>query len=231
MYELDAKATSKWDIGGEGSGSYDVSFEVTETVESTGRDGSVVTVEMKPLSVTENGLPSPGPDIRTFRLRLGPEGGVEEVLEVDGVAASELDPNELAFIGTYRPPLPEQPVRITETWQAVQELSVGSLLQQIETTGRLESLRAAEDSDLGRIAFNGEGPLVWTTELPQGVAELNGSAVTTIGGEFDITLGVLQSARSSVSGTFDVRIVPPTGEAPITGTLDLALKMTLEIKS
>ena len=109
-YRMDAAASARWDIGGEGSGSYHVVLDVTERVSGEENGGAVVTVEMMPISVDEDNLPSPGSDPRSFSLRIGPSGDVREVIEVDGVPATALDPDELAFIGTYRPPLPLEPV-------------------------------------------------------------------------------------------------------------------------
>lgn len=223
-----ARASAEWDIGGPGGGSYVVTFAVTETVRSADDESAVVTVDMVPEQVEESGLPSPGSEERSFALRIGPNGEVLEVLEVDGVAADALDPDELIFIGTYRPPLPQERVRLGDDWEAEQEVRLGSVFQQFITSGRLESMDRDTRGRLARLQYAGEGPLVWSTELPQGEAELTGSANTTSDAELDIDGGFLREASSSTSGEFEVRVDPGGQQAPITGTLKLDLDLDLE---
>jgi hypothetical protein len=227
-YRMHAHASATWDIGGEGSGTYDVTFSVTETVESQDEGGVVVSVLMVPERVEERGLPSPGTDERSFALRIDPNGEVLEVLEVDGVAAEALDPDELAFIGTYRPPLPRDPVRLGDAWQAQQEVDLPAVSQQIAVLGELSGLRRDAQGKLAELVYSGEGPLVWATTLPQGEAELSGSAVTATEAELDIDEGFLRTATSSTSGDFDVRVDPGGQQAPIVGTLQLDLDLSLE---
>lgn len=227
-YRMHANAQASWDIGGPGQGSYDVTFEVTETVESTTSEDVVVSVVMVPIEVEERGLPSPGSRERAFALRIGPDGEVLEILEVDGVPAEALDADELAFIGTYRPPLPTERVRLRDTWNAEQEVDLEAVFQQVMTTGKLEGLRREEGRSVAQIAYAGEGPLVWTTDLPQGEAELTGSATTSSDAEMDIDQGLLRTASSSTTGDFDVRVAPPGQTAPIVGRLTLDLDVTLE---
>lgn len=226
-YRMKARASAEWDIGGPGRGSYAVTFSVTETVRSTATDSAVVTVEMEPTDVVENGLPSPGSEERSFALRIGPNGEVLEVLEVDGIEAEALDPDELIFIGTYRPPLPQERVRLGDEWEAEQEVRLGSVFQQFVTTGHLDSLDRDDRGKIARLDYAGEGPLVWNTVLPQGEAELVGSAATTSDAELDIDGGFLRSASSSTSGQFEVRVDPGGQQAPITGTLNLDLDLVL----
>ncbi|MDP9068501.1 MAG: hypothetical protein M3N53_09215 [Actinomycetota bacterium] len=228
VYQMHAHATASWDIGGPGEGSYDVTFEVTETVESSDAGGVVVSVQMVPLEVEERGLPSPGSRQRSFALRIGPNGEVFEVLEVDGVPAQALDPDELAFIGTYRPPLPLEPVRLRDTWRAQQQVDLEAVFQQVLTTGRLVGLRRDAAGKVADVAYSGAGPLVWATTLPQGEAELTGSAETRSDAEVDIDRGFLRRATSSTRGEFDVRIEPGSEQAPIVGRLRLDLDLTLQ---
>ena len=227
-YRMDAHASAEWDIGGRGGGSYDVTFEVTETVESTEGDAVVVSVLMVPLEVQEQGLPSPGAKRRSFALRIDPNGEVLEVLEVDGVPAQALDPDELAFIGTYRPPLPVEPIRLRDTWRSEQEVQLGSVFQQVASTGELDGLRRDDKGRIARLTYSGEGPLVWATTLPQGEAELTGSATSESEAELDLDGGFLRRASSTTSGTFEVRVDPGGERAPIVGTLLLDLELDLQ---
>lgn len=230
-YVMHASAEASWDIGGPGSGSYDVTFEVTETVESDAEgEGVIVSVVMvpDPTRVRERGLPSPGTSDRSFALRLGVNGEVLEVLEVDGVPAEALDPDELAFIGTYRPPLPDHPVTLRDTWRSETAVDLDAVFQQVTTTGALEGLRRDADGRVAELRYSGEGPLVWTTTLPQGEAELTGSGVTSATADLDMDRGSLRTASSSTHGEFDVRVDPGGQRAPIIGTLRLDLDLTLE---
>ena len=225
---MTAKAEAEWDIAGPGRGSYEISFDVTETVESKDDEGAIVSVEMVPTNAEENGLPSPGLERRTFSLRLGPNGEVLEVIEVDGIAAEVLDQDDLAFIGTYRPALPEGLVTLRDEWSEELEIQLGSKFQQIETTGELLGFRRSGALRLARIGFTGRTSLEWVTALPQGDTQLNGSAETNGTALLDIETGTLQEATSSTSGAFNVRVLPGDGAAPIVGTLTLDLELTVE---
>ena len=227
-YRMEARAQATWDIGERGSGSYEVIYEVTEAVRSVDETGAVVAVVMSPENVTEDGLPSPGPGERSFTLQISPGGEVLQVLEVDGISAEALEPEELAFIGTYRPALPENEVRLLDTWSSDQDLESGSVFQQVEAVGQLIALDIDHGDPVAELRFEGEGPLGWTTRLPQGEAELTGTATTENDVQLDIEDGHLDSSDSVTKGLFDVRIAPGGGEAPITGTLELDLHLSLQ---
>ena len=230
-YELVATARSSWDIAGRGEGSYRVTFDVTEVVESNDDDEAVITISLTPTDVVERGLPSPGNSPRSFTLRVGSNGEVLEVLAVDDVPAESLDPDQLVFIGTYRPPLALDPVTLRDTWRSSQEVQVGPVFQQVETLGTLEALDRDGRGEYARIDYSGDGPLSFTTTLPQGTAELTGSATTTTEATFDLDEGLLRSSDSTTEGTFEVRVVPALGGAPITGTLDFELNLDLDPRS
>lgn len=226
-YRLTAEADAFWDIGAPGTGSYRVTFRVSERILSTDETGATVAVSMEPLDVTEEGLPSPGAEERSFTLRVGPNGEVGEIIQVDGVPATALDHDELAFIGTYRPPLPLEPVELHESWRARQEVTLDVISQELETEGRLLGLRR-EDHRLAELGYSGEGPLTWETTLPQGDARLTGTTTTEGRALLDVDDGYLRSASSTTSGDFDVRVSPASGSVPITGTLHLDLELRLD---
>lgn len=229
-YKLTARADASWDIGGPGSGSYEVVFDVTEAIRSTDESGAVVDVVMTPQEggIREEGLPSPGPGERSFSLRIGQNGEVLEILEVEGVPAAALDPDELAFIGTYRPPLPLDVIRLHDSWRSEQSVSVGDASQNIETTGTLVGLDVEEGSSIGAIEYEGGGPLGYTTALPQGEARLEGRADTTSTAQMNIAEGFLEHADSTTRGDFDVTVTTVSGSAPIRGSLKLQLVLDLE---
>ncbi|HEV3472032.1 MAG TPA: hypothetical protein VG408_02340 [Actinomycetota bacterium] len=226
-YEMNAHAEARWDIRGPGEGSYDVSFEVIETVRSVDANGALVLVEMRPLPAEERGLPSPGLESRSFSLRLGDDGEVIDVLDLDGVAASALSNEEIAFIGTYRPALPTERVRLDDSWRAPQEIAAGPTFQQLDMSGRLASFARDERGRLATMTFDGSGPVRWETILPQGAATLEGTADSSGSALFDIDGGYLRSGDSTTIGDFQVRVLPGGGRAPISGTLHLELELTI----
>jgi hypothetical protein len=228
QYEMTASARASWNIGASGSGSYTIEYDVTEEVLDVEDGEATVSVTMTPGEIEEDGLPSPGPRARSFELRLGSDGQVLEIVSVDGVPAGSLEPDDLAFIGTYRPPLALDRVALRDTWDAEQEVSIGSVFQQVTTTGRLEHLDVKGVGPVATMSFEGSGPLVWTTTLAQGAAELTGSASST--GEADLVLeeGYLDSSVSTTSGRFEVRVTPEGGQSALTGTLRLDLTLELD---
>jgi hypothetical protein len=229
-YRLTARADASWDIGGQGSGSYEVIFDVTEAIRSEDSSGAIVDVVMMPVEggIKEDGLPSPGPGERAFSLRVGANGEVLEILEVEGVPAAALDPNELAFIGTYRPPLPPDLIRLHDSWDAAQAVDAGNASQNIQTTGNLIALDVENGAPLAEIRYKGEGPLEYITALPQGEARLEGAATTTSTAAMNIEGGFLNEAQSITTGDFDVTVRTASGSAPIRGTLRLQLELDLE---
>ncbi len=227
VYLMTVNASSEWDIGGTGSGSYRAVFEITETILEERSDGHEVEVTMHPVEIEEDGLPAPGTADRTFTLVVGSSGEVEDVIDVDGVPATELDPDELGFIGTYRPPLPLEAVEVDDTWRSSQEVQLGQVFQQVATTGRLKALAEDGAGVLASLTYTGGGPLVWTTALPQGNAEMTGSADTTTAAILEIDTGLLRSAESRTDGRFEVRVLLEDG-LPITGTLNLTLELSIE---
>jgi hypothetical protein len=227
-YRMVADAEASWDIGGKGSGSYTVVFQVTETVESVDEEGAVVDVLMSPQDVEQaGGFIAPATTDRNFKLNVGRHGEVNEVIEVDGIPASELDPDQLLFIGTYRPALPLDPVPLEAEWPGNQAFE-GQELERLDTLGALESLNTDEDGDYAELSYSGRGPLAWQTSLPEGQAELTGSARISGGARLDIEEGFLRSATSTTEGDFDVNVIPEEAGNPIAGTLHLRLDLTLE---
>jgi hypothetical protein len=227
-YSMHAAAVASWNIGGTGQGSYDVTFEVVEAVQSVEDDGAIVAVSMSPESSESHGLPAPGPDARSFTLKVGHNGEVREVIEVDGVSAEDLDPNDVAFIGTYRPPLPLEPVPLQASWTSRQQVQVGSVLQELATLGTLTALDRDAEGTTATMVYRGEGPVSWRASLPQGDAELSGTAATSSDAVLDVNGGFLRSAGSTTNGNFDVEVLGENGGAPVRGTLHLELHLDLE---
>jgi hypothetical protein len=228
VYEMVADARADWDIAGEGQGSYTVTFEVTELVESVDEEGAVVHVSMNPTEVQEEGgFIAPATTERTFKLQVGPHGEVLDVLEADGIPASALDPDQRLFIGTYRPLLPLDPVGLDDEWPGSQEFQ-GAEFQRITTLGTLEALNKDEGGEYADLSYSGKGPLVWQTSLPEGDAELTGSARISGRARLDLDDGFLRSATSVTEGDFDVNVVPEEAGNPIAGSLHLELQLDLQ---
>ena len=226
-YRLEARARAEWDIGERGSGSYVVVFRVTETVLETDGDEAVVNVVMTPISVRESGLPSPGSEVRSFTLRVDRTGNVVDVIEVQGVPAEQLDPAQVAFIGTYRPPLPPEPQRLKDSWSNVGSLESESVSEEIRTRGRLVALDRDDEGEHATLRFSGRGPLHYQAELLQGQAELSGMSVTSIDARLDLEGGSLRDATSSIDGRFAVSVSPLEGAEPMEGELTLRLDLRL----
>ena len=228
QYVLTARAEARWQIGEPGGGSYRVRFRVDEEIQPQEGGGAIVDVTMTPLEVEENGLLPPGSEQRRFRLELGPNGEKLGVLEVGGIPARQLDDDELALIGTYRPPLPLEPVGLGDTWKASEEVTLGNVFQHLATTGTLEVLRRnAAGHRIAVLSYEGAGPLANVLPLPQGEATLSGETTVTSDAELDVDRGVLVRATSTTEGVFDARVIPEGEEAPISGTLDLKLELDI----
>jgi hypothetical protein len=227
-YRLEAEIAGRWNIGGPGSGSCRVVLDVAENVRERGEGTTAVEVTMTPVEVEENGLGCPRGG--GFALELDSNGRVLEVLEVDGVDATELRQEEVAFIGTYRPTLPEAPVALGDTWRSDPQREVGSIAQ-LAAEGELGSLYMDDDGPVAELAYAGSGPLEWQTDLPQGSARLSGTAETGATAKFDVDRGILLSATSTFTGDFDVRVLPSSGGSnPLTGALHLDLDLTVSAR-
>ena len=227
-YVLTAHAEADWQIGEPGQGSYTVRFQVNESIEEQPDGTALVDVTMTPLDVEESGLLPPGSEERRFRLELGPNGEKLSVLEVGGVPATDLDDDELALIGTYRPPLPLEPVGLGDTWESRQEVTLADVFHQIATTGELVRLaRNGAGNRVAVLSYSGAGPLVQDLDLPQGTASMSGDTSVELDAEFDVDRGVLLRATSITEGTFDARVVSGEEQAPIVGTMHLRLRLDI----
>ncbi|MDQ4095548.1 MAG: hypothetical protein M3174_05000, partial [Actinomycetota bacterium] len=136
-YEMVTRVDATWDIVTEGEGSYRAVFDVREEVRDVDADGAVVSLELTRTEVEEDNLPPPSDT--SFTVRVNEHGGVLEVLEVDGVAGTLLEPEQRSLILTYRPLVAEEPVTLREEWDARQEF-VGAEFEQLELDGKLERL-------------------------------------------------------------------------------------------
>ena len=230
-YRMTALAEAEWDIAGrQGSGAYEITFDIEETIQSVQEDGSaVVTVQMTTSDFEERGLPSPGAQRRSFRLRLGPNGEKLEVLEVDGVPAADLDRDELSFIGTYRPCLALEGVALHGTWRCQQGFQLENLSQEIVTVGELDGLTKDTQGEVAVISYSSNGPLQLETTLPQGSAQLDGTEETKSVAHFDISEGFLRSGTSTTTSEFEVAVEPAGGGAAETGSLSQDLQVEIEL--
>jgi hypothetical protein len=230
LYRMTALAEAEWDIAGrKGAGAYEITFDIDETIESVKDGSAVVTVEMTTTDFEERGLPSPGAQRRSFKLRLGPNGEKLDVLEVDGVPAADLDRDELAFIGTYRPCLALEGVALHSTWRCQQGFQLENLSQEVVTIGELTGLSEDADGEVAEIGYSSNGPLQLETELPQGSAQLDGTEETTSVAKFDIGEGFLRSGTSTTTSAFEVSVDPAGGGAAQTGSLSQQLRVQIEL--
>jgi len=212
-----------------GSGNYVAVFDVTERIESVAGDTAVVSVSMTPVRSVENGLQSPAGEELSFRSRIGPTGEVLEVLELNGVPASELGPEQIALIGTMRPKLPLEDETIGASWDAGQEFPLPSTFSEVTTRGELEGLDVDSEGRVAEIGFDGGGPLAGTIAIAGGNAELTGTLEVNGDAVLDVEGGFLRSATSSNAGDFQARLVP-VNEAPLTGVIHLELDIDLELE-
>ena len=217
-YEMVSSVQANWDIGGEGEGSYEVAFDVTEEIQSVDEDGAVVSLDLTRTSVEEDNYTPPSDT--SFTVRVDEHGAVLEVIEVDGVAGSLLEPEERSLILTYRPLVALDPVRLHEEWDARQQFE-GSEFQQLKLVGRLEKLDRDENGDFATLSYTGSGPLIGTSEVPQGEAELSGSTETSGTAVIDLEEGLLRTATSSTDYDFEVDVIPEEASTPLSGTLNI----------
>lgn len=227
-YLMIAEASAEWDIGGGGQGTSTLEIRVLEKVETTDEGGATLEVIMIPQEAAGSGLLAPGTERRSFKLRVGTDGQVLEVLEINGIPARALRPEERTLIGTFRVPLPASAVGLFDRWTA--SLGVGSEvgLGGTRMEGRLTRLDRRAGRATAHLSYSGRGPLSWTVSLPQGDASLAGEAETDISAIFDIEGGFLSSAESTTTGTFDLRVDRGRARAPVSGSLSFVLDLRVE---
>ena len=218
VYEAVSEVRAHWDIGGEGTGSYRVEFDVTEEIQSVDERGAVVRLDLERTAAEEDNFTPPGDS--SFTVRVDPHGAVREVIAVDGVAATLLEAEQRSLIRTYRPLLAVEPVRLYEEWDALQEFE-GPEFEEIQVVGRLERLDTDAEGDFAAVDYTGKGPLIGTRELPEGEAELSGSTETDGHAIIGLDDGVLREATSSTTYEFDVTVVPEDAGTPLAGTLNI----------
>jgi hypothetical protein len=223
-YRLEAEARAEWDIEGEGSGFYRVVFAVTEEVEDVDDTGAIVALDLRRLDAEENNFPVPQDS--SFTVRVDAHGAVTDVLEVGGVEASELSPEERSTLRTYRTLLALQPVELGEQWPASQEFQ-GAEFESIDVTGTLEALNRDEKGRFAELSYRGRGPLIDTRQLPQGDAQLDGRSRTRGRATMDLDGGFLRASTSSTEYDYDVRVIGEGAGNTVTGDLHLELDLSL----
>ena len=233
-YEMVSTVRAEWDFGNQtgesdaasssGEGSYEVVFDVTEEVEEVDDNGAIVALDLKRTSVDQDNLTPPTDS--SFTVRVNEFGSVTEVIEVDGVAASLLEPEQKSVIRTYRPLLAVEPVRLYQEWPGSQEFQ-GPEFEQLSLIGRLEKLDRDEAGDFAELSYSGSGPLIGAFELPEGNAELSGSAKTSGSAVIDLDNGVLRTASSSTLYEYEANVVPLNAGTPLTGPLTVEQELEL----
>jgi hypothetical protein len=189
----------------------------------------VVAVEMDVVDFEERGLASPGASRNSFKLRVGPAGEKLEVLDLDGVPATDLSQERLASINTFRPPLPLDPAALHGTWPGLQTFDFPNVSQEIVTHGELTSLRKVGDREMADLAYEWTvSPYEGTLRLPQGTAEFKGNEEGSASSVFDLTGGFTRDQTSTSVDRFDVRLSANDGSAPRQGTLTQRIHSTLE---
>ena len=234
-YEMVSRVEARWDFGSQegeseeatassGEGSYEVVFDVTEEVQSVEEDGAVVALQLRRTSVEDDNLTPPSDS--SFTVKVNEFGSVTEVIEVDGVAANLLEPEQKSVIRTYRPLLAIEPVRLYQEWPGSQEFQ-GPEFEQLSLVGRLEKLDRDEQGDFAELSYSGSGPLIGAFELPEGNAELSGSAETTGEAIIDLDDGLLRTATSTTRYEYEATVVPLAAGTPLTGPLTVEQELEL----
>ena len=233
-YEMVSSVRAEWDFGAQGGeseatsssgeGSYEVVFDVTEEVEEVDDNRAIVALDLRRTSVDQDNLTPPTDS--SFTVRVNEFGSVTEVIEVDGVAASLLEPEQKSVIRTYRPLLAIEPVRLYQEWPGSQEFQ-GPEFEQLSLIGRLEKLDRDDAGDFAELSYRGSGPLIGSFELPEGNAELSGSAKTSGRAVIDLDNGVLRTASSSTLYEYEANVVPLDAGTPLTGPLTVEQELEL----
>jgi hypothetical protein len=234
-YEMVSSVTAEWDFGSQdeeteeatassGEGSYEVVFDVTEEVQSVEEDGAIVALNLRRTSVEEDNLTPPSDS--SFTVKVNEFGSVTEVIEVDGVSANLLEPEQKSVIRTYRPLLAIEPVRLYQEWPGSQEFQ-GPEFEQLSLVGRLEKLDRDDKGDFAELSYSGEGPLIGAFELPEGDAELSGAAETTGEAIIDLDNGLLRTASSITRYEYEATVVPLAAGTPLTGPLTVEQELEL----
>lgn len=234
-YEMVSRVEARWDFGSQegeseeatassGEGSYEVVFDVTEEVQSVEEDGAVVALQLRRTSVEDDNLTPPSDS--SFTVKVNEFGSVTEVIEVDGVEASLLEPEQKSVIRTYRPLLAVEPVRLYQEWPGSQEFQ-GPEFEQLSLVGRLEKLDRDDQGDFAELSYSGSGPLIGAFELPEGNAELSGSAETTGEAIIDLDDGLLRTASSNTRYEYEATVVPLAAGTPLSGPLTVEQELEL----
>lgn len=228
-YRMTTNAQAQWDIEGRnGAGAYEITYEITERIDSVEDGNAVVAVTMDVTDFEERGLSSPGSGQTSFKVRLGPYGEKLEVLDVDGVPAAELSQEQRALINTYRPALPLDPIALHGTWPATQALDFPNVTQEIVAQGELVSLSKDHETELATLDYSWDGPLEGTLNLPQGDARISGTEETEAVVTFDLTGGFPRSQTATTNATFDVSIEAQGGGPRSQGILTQEISSDLQ---
>ena len=200
-------------------------MEVTET-SKVEKQVLRVTLQLKPISVLEDGLQAPLPPPSSIELRVLPSGGIEEV--VSNALLSPGSPSSLevsALLTEHRPPLPHERVHIGDTWRAPLQVASQPTRIDLAGEGRLEGFELVDRRRAAAVSISRGGTVTSTVDLGRAPVNLEGKVTSKIEMLMDIDRGqILESTSRSTtrySMSFQGGGSAGTMVTTITGKLEL----------
>ena len=207
-YEITVSSTSDIELEGREPERRedDLVLEASHRVLSAGRDGSRVEVVLRPRNDPAGG--------RTFVVRFDRAAQLSEVQRIEGLPADvlgELGLSEIFPAAAGAPP--DRAIGPGDGWAIDEDLRLPGLAPtRLTGTGRLVQLGVVGGHDVATLTSRTELPVRRQTSSGEGDIELRGVQRTRTSASHRLDDGSVERADSTTSGTFDLHLLPPSGD-------------------
>jgi hypothetical protein len=186
------------------------------TVLSPGPGGARVRVE----------LHRTGSQTRTFVVRLDRAAQLQEIERIEGQPAGAFGETGLTEVFTPAASAPpDRPLHPGDRWAIGRRIRLAdSTSSRLSGTGRLIALGIVRGRKTAQVRSTTTLPIVDEARLGRGRQQLRGVEVTDATTIHDLTDGAVEKSRSTARGTFDVVVLPPSGQGEgVTGRLTVVV--------
>ena len=191
------------------------------TVVGAGRDSSRVQVVLE----------GAGGSSQTFVVRVDRAAQVVAVEQAEGTAREALGQPGLPelFPAAAGAP-PDRRLTPGDEWRVDERVQLpgASDRARLRGSGRLVSLGVVDGRDVAEVRTSSRIPVSAVTVAADGELRIDGFQTTTATTRHDLDDGAVRRAAATTTGTYDIVLSPPPGQAadPLSGTLSLRVTST-----